>query len=216
MKEKSIMNTQSYKILIIEDDKQIGSLLNSAFEARNHQSKIITNGTDAINFLEEVDKDSFDIILLDIMLPGATGWEILARVRSLKSISDIPIIMLTGIDDDMTESQALYEGADDYVVKPFTTKVLLARIEANIRKRSSSSTMKFDLPYSDGTYDELSERELEILAFIVKGFSNKDIAKKAFISEYTVMNHVTSILKKLKVESRIQAAVVALKYGIIK
>lgn len=210
------MTNQTYNILLVEDDKQISSFLKSNFEARNHSIEVIHNGSEALRHIEKIKENHYTIILLDLMLPGANGWEILAKIRSISLFDNIPVIMLTGIDDDSTEARALYDGADDYVIKPCTMKVLLARIEANLRKTKSKSFFEFDLPYSDGDFEELTDRELEILSAIVKGFSNKDIAKEFIISEQTVMNHVKSILKKLKVKSRIQAAIVAFKYNLIK
>lgn len=211
------MNTDNlrFKILLVEDDKQISSFLKDMFETRNHSITVINHGLEALKYLENLSKDTHDIILLDLNLPGANGWEILARIRSLPTIASIPVIMLTGADDDSTEARALYDGADDFIPKPCSSKVLLARIETNIRKKASMPALQFEFQYSEKGVGDLSEREKEILGFIVKGLSNKDIAEKAFISEQTVMNHVKSILKKLQVDSRIQAAIVALKFNLV-
>ncbi|MEW5820825.1 MAG: response regulator transcription factor [Cyanobacteriota bacterium] len=211
------MNDQnlSYKILLIEDDKEAANYLKSSLEIRGHSTTVLNHGGQALNYIEKVKKDDFDVVLLDLNLPGATGWEILAKIRSLNDTSRLPIIMLTGVDDNTTEARALYDGADDYVIKPCSLKVLLARIESNLRKRQTTSLADIDLPFTNGDFDEISEREKEILSYMVKGYSNKDIAKMTFISEKTVMNHVRNILTKLKVENRMQASIVALKYGLI-
>lgn len=206
----------TYKILIIEDDKSIAATLKSAFEARGHFPIVINNGLIAIKELETFNRDSFDVVLLDVNLPGANGWEILAKIRSLPATLHYPVIMLTGLDDDHTEARALYDGANDFVNKPCSMRVLLARIDANVRKTEGSSVIDFDLPYSDGEFEDLSPRETEILAQLVKGYSNKEIAELVFISEQTVRNHVKSIFKKLKVNNRMQAAILGLKYGLIK
>lgn len=211
------MNTEerAYNILLIEDDKHISSYLKSAFEARNHTIFVIDDGNDAKQHLEKIEKSPYDIILLDLMLPGATGWELLVKIRSLTPLKNCPVIMLTAIDDSSSEARALYDGADDYVIKPFTFKVLMARIEANIRKKGESSLFELELPFSNGSFDPLTDREKEILGYIVKGYNSKEIGDLIFISDQTVMNHVKNILKKLKVENRMQAAILALKYNLI-
>lgn len=204
----------NYKILLIEDDKSISSVVKSSLEARNHSVTVIEHGGEALRKIEKLSRDAFDVILLDINLPGANGWQILAKIRALPETSDYTIIMLTGMDDEPTETKALLDGADDYVVKPCTMSILLARIEANLRKKGSG-TLKIDLPFSDGKFEPLSDREIEVLTFLVQGYSNKDMADKMILSELTVINHIRNIYKKLNVSSRIQAAVMAIKYNII-
>ncbi|MEW5820085.1 MAG: response regulator transcription factor [Cyanobacteriota bacterium] len=204
------------KILLIEDDDNISGPLKWALESRNYSVTHINKGDDAIHYLERASKDSFNLVLLDLMLPGANGWEILIKIRSLSNTSNWPVVMLTAIDDEMSQTRALYDGADDYVVKPFSMNVLLARIEANIRKKSSSILQDLDLHFTDGEFESLSKREKEILAYIVKGYSNKEIAQLAYINEITVGNHISRMFQKLKVANRTQAAVLALKYGLIE
>lgn len=203
------------KILMIEDDKQVIKSLKLALEARNFNLTTISDGNEALDHLEKIEREQYDLILLDLMLPGATGWEILVRIRSMPHTSDIPVIMLTAVDDESSETRALYDGADDYITKPFTLKVLIARIEANLRKKSSGSFKDFDIHFSDGKFEELSSREKEILNYVSKGYSNKEIAQLTYISETTVRNHISNVFQKLKVTSRIQAAIVALKYDLL-
>ncbi|MEW5819683.1 MAG: response regulator transcription factor [Cyanobacteriota bacterium] len=210
------MNTpDTYKILLIEDDSSISFIVKSSLEARNHQVTLIENGLEALNFIDQLKEDSFDVILLDINLPDANGWQILAKIRALHVTSYYTVIMLTGINDDLTESRALLEGADDYIVKPCTMSVLLAHIEANLRKKSTGNTVKIELPFSNDKFEPLSDREAEILRLVVQGYSNKEIGEMTFISESTVVNHVRSIFKKLHLTSRIQVAVAAIKYNLI-
>lgn len=206
---------ETYNILLIEDDPNIASHLKSAFEVRNHKLRVINDGSVALVELEKLEKNSFHAVLLDLMLPGANGWEILAKIRSLPNTQNTPVIMLTGIDDSSSEARALYDGADDYVTKPFTFKVLIARIEANVRKRKETPIDTLELPFEKDDIEPLSERETEILSYIVKGFSSKEIGETLYISENTVMNHVKKILKKLKVENRMQAAILALKNNLV-
>lgn len=209
---------QTYKILMVEDEELISNATKASLEVRNHSVTVIDDGLEALKVVETLKNDSCDVILLDINLPGANGFHILAKLKANKNTEGIPTIMLTAIDDDNTESHALLEGADDYIVKPCSTKVLLARIEANLRKKSEGkpvSKLDFDLPFTDGQFDEVTEREKEILGLVVKGYSNKEIAEKLVISNSTVVNHIRNIFVKLNVVSRLQAAVIALKYDLV-
>lgn len=206
----------SYNILMIEDDLKIVSMVKDSLEARSHKVTVISNGKQALRLIDKVNRDSFDVVLLDINLPDANGFQILAKIRSLPATENYIVIMLTAIDDDLTESRALLDGADDYIVKPCTIRILLAHIEANIRKKAGTSFNKLELPFSDGNFEELTPREVEILELLVKGYSNKEIANITVLSELTVGNHVRNIFKKLNVNSRIQAAVMALKYNLIQ
>ncbi|MEW5821256.1 MAG: response regulator transcription factor [Cyanobacteriota bacterium] len=203
----------SAKILCIEDEDRISSALKTALEARNYNVTIINEGLRALKFLEIQKKDAFQLVLLDLMLPGANGWEILVKIRALPNTSNWPVIMLTAVDDEISESRALYDGADDFITKPFSMKVLLARIEANLRKKQSESSLDFELHFSDGNFDDLTPREKEILGYVAKGYNNKEISQKIFISETTVGNHLSNVFNKLNVTSRTQAAIIALKYS---
>jgi len=203
-------------ILLIEDDTKICTALKCALEARNFNITIISNGLEALNALDKMEKTSVDLVLLDLMLPGANGWEILIKIRSLKNTSDWPVIMLTAIDDEASESKALFDGANDYISKPFSMKILLARIDANIlKKKPASSLIDFELHFSDGEFQPLSTREKEILSYVTKGYSNKEMTEILFISENTIGNHISNIFQKLKVTNRTQAAIIALKYSLI-
>jgi DNA-binding NarL/FixJ family response regulator len=212
------MNTISpnQKLLLVEDDDNISGPLIWALESRNYKVTLIKKGDDAIQHLENTQSDTYNLILLDLMLPGANGWEVLIKIRSIPNTANLPVIMLTAIDDELSETRALCDGADDYITKPFSMNVLLARIEANIRKKSSSILEDMDLHFTTGEFEDLSKREKEILVYITKGYSNKEIGKLVYINEITVGNHISRIFQKLKVSSRTQAAIAALKYNLIK
>ncbi|MGD9580052.1 MAG: response regulator transcription factor [Vampirovibrionia bacterium] len=210
------MTDSKKNILLIEDDNKISTALKCALEARNYDVTIISDGLEALNQLDNMDKNLYDLVLLDLMLPGANGWEILIKIRSLKNTENWPVIMLTAIDDEASESKALFDGANDYISKPFSMKILLARIDANIKKKNNNeSLIDFDLHFSDGDFQPLSSREKEILSYVTKGYSNKEMTEILFISENTIGNHISNIFQKLKVSNRTQAAIVALKYSLI-
>ena len=117
------------KILIVEDDVGISSFVNLELRHENYETEVVDDGRKA---LEHFSQDSYDLILLDIMLPGLNGIEVLRRIRKT---SNVPIILLTAKSDTMDKVQGLDGGADDYITKPFGNQELLARIRTALRHR---------------------------------------------------------------------------------
>jgi len=116
------------KILIIEDEENIVDILKFHLEKNGYSTIFATNG---IEGAEKAISESPDLILLDIMLPGMDGFDVCKKVRES---AKIPIIMLTAKDDEVDKILGLELGADDYITKPFSTRELLARIKANLRR----------------------------------------------------------------------------------
>lgn len=133
------------KIGIVEDDVKIGSLLKTALEENGYQTTVFNSGTEALPFLTN---QAYQLLIIDIMMPGINGLTLCSNIR----VHDLetPILMLTAlgtVDDKVTGLQA---GADDYLVKPFHLKELLARLEALLRRRNKETkTDKDILSYAD-------------------------------------------------------------------
>lgn len=117
------------KILIVEDDSQIARFVELELEHEGYEVKKVDNGYDGINMLKN---NEFDLMLLDIMLPGIDGVEVCREVREF---SDLPIIMLTAKSELEDKVKGLDTGADDYLTKPFEIEELLARIRALLRRK---------------------------------------------------------------------------------
>jgi two-component system, OmpR family, phosphate regulon response regulator PhoB len=124
-------------ILVVEDEPAIGELLTIALEAHGNQVQLAESAEEA---MVQVDKQLPDLILLDWMLPGASGVEFARRLRANDRTRDIPIIMLTAKSDEPDKLEGLESGADDYVVKPFSPRELNARIKAVLRRRAPQAT----------------------------------------------------------------------------
>lgn len=123
----------SAKILIVEDEKKMAQFLMMELEHEGYEVQVIYNGREA---METIQSESFDVILLDIMLPGINGMEVCRRVRQF---SDVPIIMVTAKSDVTDRVMGLDTGANDYLTKPFAIEELLARIRAIQRNRQKTS-----------------------------------------------------------------------------
>lgn len=120
------------KILIVDDDANICELLRLYLEKDGFDSTVVNDGAAAV---EAAQKENFDLILLDIMLPKLDGWQV---CREIRKTSSIPIIMLTAKGETFDKILGLELGADDYVSKPFDTKEVIARIKAVLRRSSEN------------------------------------------------------------------------------
>jgi DNA-binding response OmpR family regulator len=146
------------RILLAEDDSNLGILLQSYLKAKNYQTVLFTNGSTA---LKAFPGGSFGLCILDIMMPEMDGLTLAGEIRELNP--DMPVIFLTAKNQKEDVIEGFKTGADDYITKPFSMEELLYRIEAILRRTSSPSVSKKDGNYSVGGYsfDPLKQ----ILAF---------------------------------------------------
>ena len=168
------------KILIIEDDVSIAEIERDFLEISGFEAVVAANGTDG--FREAADK-KYDLILLDVMLPGLDGYEIARRLRSEPHNLDIPILMVTAKTEDADKIRGLGLGADDYISKPFSPTELVARVRANIAQYDRLTATqpgkaeefsvgdirintKEHRVYLDGKEIDLKNREYELLLFM--------------------------------------------------
>ncbi len=211
-------------MMLVEDHSMVRQGLKQLIELEN-DIKVVAEAADGIQAADFYQIEKPDIVLMDINMPKKNGLQALELIKQRDP--NAKIIMLTIHQDKEYLFQSLQLGASGYVLKDADGYVL---IEA-IRKVFSGETyiqpsMAKELVIEFKKYLQsgktaskkdcvLSDRELEVLRLIAKGFLNKEIAKTLYISEKTVKNHVSNIFKKLKVSDRTQAAVFALKHNII-
>ena len=158
------------KILIIEDEIDLIKVLKDTFEKENFQVFCAEDGEDGI---EKFYEKNPDLILLDINMPKKNGWEVCSEVRKQ---SNIPIIMMTARDSEIDELKGLNIGADDYITKPFSLKVLIVKVK-KILKIDEKSSYKIDGVYFDFKSGELkiddkdielTRREIQFLEYLIK------------------------------------------------
>src|SRR6056297_3543010 len=171
------MDDKAKKILIVEDEPSLVFTLKDTLEAENYDVEVVTDGSDAVDTVTEYDPD---LMILDLMLPNVSGYDICKKVRELKY--SFPIIMLTAKDQEIDKVTGLNIGADDYMTKPFGVKELLARIQARLRRANAYSKsgpvdvitlgpIKIDLNEAvvhrpDGDV-ELTTREVELIRYLI-------------------------------------------------
>mgnify|MGYP002673944580 CR=1 FL=1 len=172
-------------ILVVEDDKNISDLIHMYLVKEGFDVRIAGDGGKA---LEEFQKKEPDLILLDIMLPVMDGWAVCAKIRET---SKVPIIMLTAKSEVFDRIQGLEMGADDYIVKPFEMKELIARINAVLRRTEIPNDTSKKLHFDKLTID------LDSYELIVDG-KKIDTPPKDFGDSRTVDVHIKRLREKVE------------------
>ncbi|MCD5410521.1 MAG: response regulator transcription factor [Clostridiales bacterium] len=211
------------KILIVDDHSLVREGLKQILELENDM-KIVGeagNGEEAIVILNQVKPD---IVILDINMPKMNGIQTLRRMKDIDVTTKI--IMLTFHEEEEYLRETLNLGANGYVLKDAESESLTKAIREvyvggtsipqNIMTCDFEKQTTYGRNVDEKGKDRLTKREYEVLTLIAEGISNKEIAGRLFISEKTVKNHVSSILKKIGVSDRTQAAIYAYKTRIKK
>ncbi|MDX2379436.1 MAG: response regulator transcription factor [Acidimicrobiia bacterium] len=206
------------KVLVVDDEPTVREVVVGYLRRDGHDVSEAPDGTKALELLEA---EPPDLVVLDMMLPGVNGLDVLRRVRA---VSDIPVIMLTARAEESDRVSGLELGADDYVVKPFSPRELAARVNGVLRRTSgrqatSPSPLIFDnLPIDslsrevvlDGATIELTPKEFDLLAFLAASprqvFSRAQLLESVWQSSpdwqdpATVTVHVRRIRNKIEAD----------------
>lgn len=212
------------RILIAEDDSDIGMIEEAYLKAAGFETVLCKNGKEVIPLLQ---KECFDLILLDLMLPGKSGEAI---CREIRDSIDIPILMVTARSDSIDKINGLCIGADDYIAKPFDPAELVARVTAHLRqyerlKQTSAASLSSAAVsdeivigslrilcdswkvYKNGMEIRFPNREFELLRFLASNpdivFSKETLFEKIWGYDYigdssTVMVHINRIREKIE------------------
>jgi len=175
-------NMGSERILIIEDDMEIQEMLKYALAQEGWKLIMVETGEEGLEYLL---KEGADCVVLDIMLPGMDGFKILKKIRADESFKNLPVIMCTARGEEADIVRGLETGADDYVVKPYSPKVLAARIRVVLRRKESSGDNKIILRHGKLSLDVerhaafLGDTPLDLyateFAILTQFMSNPDI-----------------------------------------
>jgi DNA-binding NarL/FixJ family response regulator len=180
------------------------------------------NGESAIRLTSDL---APDVVIMDLNMPGVGGVETTRRLSSLAPLSRVVVLTISADDDDVMN--AVMAGACGYLLKDSSIQELIAGIRAASEGESLISpqiaakvlqrlrAQSKDVDAAETIRAELSDRELQVLKLVANGKDNAQIARELFISPKTVKNHISNILMKLQIENRIQAAVYAVRSGIV-
>ena len=189
------------KILIVEDEKKIARFLELEL---THEGYEIDKAFEGTHGLELAEAGGYDLILLDVLLPGMSGMEVLRRLRRH---SETPVILLTAKDAVSDRVSGLDAGADDYISKPFAVEELMARIRNVLRKKAGQSAvlqagdLRLDLQRHTVTYDhkpiDLTKREYDLLRALVENkgivLSRETLLSKVWGYDYTGETNVVDV-----------------------
>ena len=204
---------EKQNILLADDDKNIRDMVRLYLQNEGYSVTDAKNGTECV---EEFGRKNYDLILMDIMMPVMDGIQ---AVREIRRQSNVPVIMLTAKGDTFDKVLALEIGADDYVVKPFDPKELMARIKAVIRRTNAAPEEKKAVEYEDLLIDmddykvvyagdtlKLPPKEMELLYFLAmrpnKVFTREQLLEQVWDFDYfgdsrTVDVHIKRLREKL-------------------
>jgi DNA-binding response OmpR family regulator len=204
------------RVLVVEDDAAIRRGLVDALQFAGYEVLQAANGDDG---MAQAVRATFDLLLLDLILPGHSGFEVLEAVRATRAT--LPIIILTARGEEADRVRGLRLGADDYVVKPFSVRELLARVEAVLRRSPERPRLVSKIPLPKGMADlsrcevrfqngkrhELSEREVELLRYLAsnpgRAISREEILQRVWrldpkhLETRTIDMHVANLREKL-------------------
>lgn len=199
-----------YKILLVDDEKRMLDLLALYLRPHNYACKKALGPHEALSYLVE---ETFDLTLLDVMMPEMDGWEL---CREIRRFSDVPIIMLTAREQQEDIIKGLKLGADDYITKPFNEEELLARMEALLRRRTPVKFIevngllwegdRFELSYKKEPI-KLTPKEFAMIGLLMKNpkkvFSREQLIELIWgydskTEGRTVDSHVRNVREKIR------------------
>lgn len=217
--------TDKIRLLIVDDQRLMREGLRTLLELE-HGFEIVGEATDGQTALDAYAELNPDVVLMDIRMPGMDGVE--ATRRLCVSWPETRVIILTTFDDDANVFEGLRAGAAGYLLKDLSGEELAnairtvysggGLIEPTVAKRVMAEFARLHPParlIDEGLPEPLSKRELAVLKLVSDGLSNREIGNKLGLSEGTVKNYVTSILQKIGVRDRTQAALRGRELGLI-
>ncbi len=205
------------KVLVADDHLLVREGVCKLLEL-DERITVVGEAVDGEDVIQKVKELKPDLILMDLNMPKLTGIQASYQIKNL--FPDIKIIILTIHDDEEYIFEVLKAGAEGYLQKDVSAEELRSALRMVFNGETLFPTSVINRVMGrqrrrkeENIEDILTEREIEVLEMMAKGNSNRSIGEKLFISEKTVKNHVSSILKKLEVKDRTQAVIYAIKKG---
>jgi len=205
------------KILIVDDDNTLRVALTRYLQDRGF---LVRNASSGREGLDSFNKEAPDLIVSDVVMPEMDGFELCGKVRATDFGQLIPFIFLSGRCDLEDRIQGHSIGADDYLVKPFHPRELIAKIEAQLARASrikaeieKAAQNTQSAPVIEQVPLPLTPAEEKVFWEVIQGYTNKKIGDRLFISPRTVQTHLSNILSKLSLENRSQLIRYAFENG---
>lgn len=194
-------------ILLIDDAPDTVRMIAEALDEAGYTVLVATDGATALKRLERITPDA---VLLDACMPGMDGFETCRRLKQAPGMRTVPVIFMTGLAETERLVEGLSAGGIDYLVKPVVPDELVARLQAHLRvAREMNAAMRARgeeaEPPSALLPNPLTQREMDVLEWVARGKTNRDVAEILGMSPRTVNKHLEHIYEKLGVETRTAA-----------
>jgi DNA-binding NarL/FixJ family response regulator len=212
------------RVLICDDQWIVCEGLEAILSA-DSEIEVVGVAHDGVKALEMIPETTPDVILLDLKMPGMDGVQATREIQ--RRFPALKVLVLTTYGADDWVFDAIQAGASGYLLKGTPRESLIEAVKGTAAGRTHvdpsvagklfERVLQNEVPAeASRMLSALSQRELEVLRLLARGYSNSDIARQLYLSEGTVRNYVSSILTKLEVPDRTRAAVLALRYGLVK
>jgi NarL family two-component system response regulator LiaR len=217
-----MLTTEKIKVVIVDDHQVVRQGLRTFLEL-HEDIDVVGEAEDGVTAVETARTLAPDIILMDLVMPRLDG---IAATRQVKALGgSTKVIALTSFTEDDKVFPAIQAGASSYLLKDVSPDDLVeairavhrgeARLHPNIARKLMEQVAQQDTFKPEALARDVTERELEVIRLVAKGYSNHSIAQELFISEKTVKTHVSNILGKLELADRTQLAIYAIKEGLV-
>lgn len=205
------------KILIVDDHQVVRRGLQMTIDAEKDM-RVIAEASNGTQVLAAIKKQKPDVVLMDLQMPEMNGVDALKQIRP--AFPDLPILILTTFTDDAHVYAALRAGASGFLLKEMSGDDLVAAIRGAAQGKPQlhpdiARRLMAHAPMPDDPFDSLTERERGILKLLARGKSNKEIAGELVLTEMTVKGYVSDLFAKLGVNDRTQAALMAVRFGLV-
>jgi FixJ family two-component response regulator len=198
-------------VYVVDDDASLRTTIQQLLEAAGHRVITYASGQQLLD--QRPDENSPGCILLDVRMPGLSGPEVQSRLTEFGST--LPIVFLTGYMDITLTVKALKAGADNFFIKPVRSDELLKALEKAIARHETALALKGELETLRTRLSTLTPRQRQVFEIIVRGKTNKHVARELGSTERTIKAHRQVIMKKMKVQSLVQLVTIAERLGIL-
>jgi FixJ family two-component response regulator len=198
-------------VYVVDDDASLRTTIQQLLEAAGY--RVITYASAQQLLDQRPDENSPGCILLDVRMPGLSGPEVQGRLTEFGST--LPIVFLTGYMDIIVTVKALKAGADNFFIKPVRSDELLKALEKAIARHETALALKGELEALRTRLSMLTPRQRQVFEIIVRGNTNKHVARELGSTERTIKAHRKEIMKKMKVQSLAQLVVIAERLDVL-
>ena len=203
------------RVLLVDDERLLLVSLTRALQVKRPEW-VIETASDGVEAMRLLKAQHVDLLITDVQMPGMDGFALLMQVRKDPYLAGLPLILISAQDDRSSVRKGMFSGADDYLTKPFSADELIQTVESRLQRLEQGSNSSILTSFLQGQLKEqLTDREMEVLALIGQGMVTKDIAAALDLSPKTVSAHRQNIMEKLDQHNAAALAALAIRAGVV-